>query len=168
MFFSTIIWLAAVFVPGVWAQSDTAQCAAGFDWVRTSFNFCFKPRGPLNFRMGFLVYALSQNKNSLDQDPCVIGSMLYTSCRDLGKSTLVMHNHCVVNENSLAEHTSLPLNGIHHHNPPGANDTDDLKCDCNTVVYRYEDLYLFAPDLVLIHFSLYMACASCQGGQIYS
>ena len=42
MFLSNVVQLAAAYVSGVWAQSDTAQCADGFDWVCTSFSPLFK------------------------------------------------------------------------------------------------------------------------------
>ena len=38
MFLSDIIQLAVVYAFGVWAQYDMAQCVAGFDWVRASFD----------------------------------------------------------------------------------------------------------------------------------
>ena len=41
MFLSNVIQLAAVYVSGVWTQSDMAQCADGFGWVRANFNFLF-------------------------------------------------------------------------------------------------------------------------------
>jgi len=51
----------------------------------------------------------------------------------------------------LAEYTYPPLNATQYYLPPRTNHTGDVMCDCNTVMY-----------------SLYMACAACQGGQIYS
>jgi hypothetical protein len=105
MLLSKVIPLAVVFVSGAWAQFDMAQCAAGNDW----------------------------NKNSLNQDPCTVGSMLDASCR------------------SLAEYTYPPLNASQYYLPPRTNHSGDIMCDCNTVMY-----------------SLYMACAACQGGQTYS
>jgi hypothetical protein len=51
----------------------------------------------------------------------------------------------------LAQYTYPPLNASQYYLPPQTNHTGDLTCDCNTVMY-----------------SLYMACASCQGGTIYS
>lgn len=100
-----VIPLFAFFVSGAWAQFDMAQCASGSEW----------------------------NKNSLNQDPCTVGSMLDASCR------------------GLAEYTYPPLNATQYYLPPRTNHTGDVMCDCNTVMY-----------------SLYMACAACQGGQIYS
>ena len=37
MLFSKIIPLAAIFASGAWAQFDQAQCASGYDWVRSPF-----------------------------------------------------------------------------------------------------------------------------------
>jgi len=48
-------------------------------------------------------------------------------------------------------YTYPPLNDSQYYVPPQASHTGDLDCDCNTVMYN-----------------LYMACASCQGAQIYS
>ncbi|KAF9647146.1 hypothetical protein BDM02DRAFT_2802311 [Thelephora ganbajun] len=44
-----------------------------------------------------------------------------------------------------------PLNATQYYLPPRKDHSGDLMCDCNTVMYN-----------------LYMACSSCQGGQIYS
>ena len=98
--------------------------------------------------------------------------MLDASCRGLGKSTLDTSNPKVIDECfclSLAEYTYPPLNKTQYYLPPSANDLGDVTCDCNTVMYRCGiqiSQRWTSPDLRL--FSLYMACASCQGGQIYS
>lgn len=52
---------------------------------------------------------------------------------------------------SLGEYTYPSINASEYYLPPRANHSGDLVCDCNTVMY-----------------SLYMACALCQEGQIYS
>jgi len=73
------------------------------------------------------------NQNSLGQDPCTISSMLDAGCRGIGSY-------------------SIPaLNSTQNYVPPQKDNTYDLTCDCNTVMY-----------------SLYMACSTCQGGMIYS
>jgi hypothetical protein len=50
----------------------------------------------------------------------------------------------------LAVYTYPPLNATEYYLPPRTNHTGDIMCDCNTVMY-----------------SLYMACAACQGGEYY-
>jgi len=52
---------------------------------------------------------------------------------------------------SLVVYSYPPLNASQYYLPPRADHSGDLDCDCNTVMYN-----------------LYMACASCQSGQIYS
>jgi len=105
MFLTKVVPLVSLFVSGVWAQLDTAQCTPDFAW----------------------------NQNSLGQDACAIGSTLDASCRGL-----VVYNY-------------PPLNSSQYYLPPRKDHSGDLDCDCNTVMYN-----------------LYMACSSCQGGQIYS
>jgi len=105
MFLSTVIPLASLFVSGVWAQFEMAQCKTGFEW----------------------------NRNSQGQDACLIGSKLDAACRGL-----VLYNY-------------PPLNSSQYYLPPRKDHPGDMTCDCNTVMY-----------------SLYMECALCQGGQIYS
>ena len=70
-----------------------------------------------------------------------------------------------------ATYTYPPLNGSHQYLPPKGDDTADLICDCNTVMYRYAFWPKFKGAPMFIQpslFSLYMACSTCQGGQIYS
>jgi len=105
MFLAKLVPLASLFVSGVWAQLDMAECKTGYDW----------------------------NRNSLGQDPCTVGSTLDATCRGL-----VVYNY-------------PPLNASQYYLPPRKDHDGDLKCDCNTVMYN-----------------LYMACASCQEGEIYS
>ncbi|KAF9790609.1 hypothetical protein BJ322DRAFT_1037327 [Thelephora terrestris] len=91
MFLQKVILLAATFASAVWAQFDTAQCGTGFDW----------------------------NKNSLGQDPCIVGSKLDASCR------------------GLAVYTYTPLNASQYYLPPQTNRSGDVMCDCNTVMYSF-------------------------------
>jgi len=51
----------------------------------------------------------------------------------------------------LSVYTYPPLNASQYYLPPRTNHSGDLMCDCNTVMY-----------------SLYMACTSCQSGEVYS
>jgi hypothetical protein len=45
MFISKVAPLAAIFISGVWAQFDMAQCNPGFDWVRAYLpSFFFRRR----------------------------------------------------------------------------------------------------------------------------
>ena len=66
--------------PGVWAQSVTEACRAGWEWVRSAH-----PCSPKNSAHGFrgrscVICTPLQNKNSFGQDPCSVGTILDAAC----------------------------------------------------------------------------------------
>ena len=99
--------------------------------------------------------------------------MLDASCRGLGRSTPSTCDHPTVDEYFCllsAAFTIPPLNSTQYYLPPGGDAFYDVTCDCNTVMYRYCS-HAFQGWHALTNspvFSLYMACASCQGGYVYS
>ena len=70
----------------------------------------------------------------------------------------------------LVVYTYPPVNSSQYYLPPSGNRSGDLACDCNSVMYKYEaQTSQGGPSQIYFSlFSFYMACASCQGGGIYS
>ena len=70
----------------------------------------------------------------------------------------------------LVVYTYPPVNSSQYYLPPSGNHSGDLACDCNSVMYKYEAQTSQRGTCanLLSLFSFYMACASCQGGGIYS
>lgn len=89
MFLAKAASLLFLFASGVWAQSETAQCRPGYAWVcaMTSFRTRIGGRGVTAQCSDRFLYGFLQNQNSLDQDPCTVGSTLDASCRGLREST---------------------------------------------------------------------------------
>ena len=86
-----------------------------------------------------------QNRNSLGQDPCTVGSILDTSCRGLGKSILSMLSSVLNFYLLSAEYIYPPINSSEYYLPPATNHSGDVMCDCNSVMYRYVVLSLKLP-----------------------
>ena len=63
--------------------------------------------------------------------------MLNASCLGLGKSTLSPYSHCVIDD-GVSRIRYPPPNSVQYHLPSRTNNFDELKCRCNTVMYRYE------------------------------
>ena len=120
-----------------------------------------------------LLCVVLQNKNSLGQDPCTIGSTMDASCRGLGEPRLVCPTASLpIRIFSLGTYNYPPINSSEYYLPPRANHSGDLTCDCNTVMYRSDSRPRSLNNdrllISLLRYSLYMACASCQEGEIYS
>jgi hypothetical protein len=62
---------------GVAAQVITAQCPPGWEWV--SYRL---PSEEGDILLGKSLILLSQNRNSLSQDPCVVATILDSHCRN--------------------------------------------------------------------------------------
>ena len=62
-----------------------------------------------------------------------------------------------------------PLNSGEYYRAPPQDDIGDQRCDCNSVMYKYEVQTSRRGSCVdlLFAISIRMACASCQGGVVY-
>ena len=92
---------------------------------------------------GFFPFVLSQNKNSLDRDPCTVGAMLNALCLGLCEIFLSLYNRCVIDDWFNRMHLSVP-----EQRPiPSSVNSDGLRCGCNTVIYRDEGSDFSGPIL---------------------
>jgi len=98
-----------------------------------------------------------QNRNSLNQDPCTVGSMLDASCRGIGGST--PHGSLFCRFYLLPEtYNYPPVNASESYRPPRVKYPDDLDCDCNSVMYKYEVQTLKEEYVLICLESLHGVC----------
>ena len=104
----------------------------------------------------------------MKQNPCEIGGALEAACEGYSTFKQVFRLRRFCGSRSAAVYELGPLDNGTNYVTPQTNSSAQ-KCQCNTVMYRYEASHTRRePALTAESSSLYMACTACQNVTVQS
>ena len=140
MFLAKVVPLVSLLVSGVWAQTDQAQCATGFEWVCIKSAFSNMNQGDVTAQCsGFLCGSYRTAIPSTRMLALLVPHWMHRAVVLVGR--VVIYIFRVISEVCCllpVVYNYPPINSSQYYLPPSKNHSGDLGCDCNTVMYKYE------------------------------
>jgi len=139
MFLAKVVPLVSLFVSGVWAQLDQAQCATGFEWVCIKSGFSNMNQEDVTAQCsGFLCGSYRTAIPWARIPVLLVPHWMHRAVVLVGRVVYIFRVIFEVCCLLPAIYTYDPLNSSQYYTPPRKDYSGDLDCDCNTVMYKYE------------------------------